>query len=265
MPRTIAWLQFGGSGGPVANRTIAAPELQPGGEGWKGYVHRYVLPMLESKRWDALALWMPQGTLPGETLQADSFLLAKEAGLTHLCDGFVEAWAPITRRIEVVAYNGALALTQRLQAVNYTTWIKRVAASYAPFKQAGMSIAFDASSMDAAASPFAEQRRTVGYVKATSASRTRCYVEPWWGKDATWCHRMPCFLTQQFYENEFSGGRFPVWALPSQPAEVIRIVNVTPEGESWATGPRWMQGCVDAIRADGHSVAVGPDAGEWFK
>lgn len=93
-------------------------------------------------------------TIPGkrakEEMQADQFLDAKDDGVEWIGRGFVEAWRPVTQRVQVIAYIGMLPKNDRFEGLlqrGDCAGLQAVTDSYRLPLDAKMDIAFDALHM----------------------------------------------------------------------------------------------------------------------
>jgi hypothetical protein len=261
-PRTLAYLQIGGTGGPESNRLVGCPELQPGGPGWGAYVDRWAMP-LKGLGFDAAMIGNPGGLNPEEPMDGDQFIEARDAGLRTLTNGFAAAWRRVTSTgFEVIGYNGTFNHDQSFRGLRTSTWLNRAHDSLNPYLAAGMNLAFDAVAdiiIGDANTDDDKTSRLIQYIDAVN-EHAPVYVEAWWHKDATWCHGMPCIVVEAFYQTiKRQGFEANGWARPraANMPEVIRCVTAPPAGETWANVFQWWPRVRDGIMADGHSVAIG--------
>lgn len=149
----IAFFNIGYSANRPKDRMVGQGLKQTG---WDGFVQIKVRPLLD---WGVrrIQLHNPFGAKEGDTMRLDQYLLAKEAELDWLTDGFVEAWKPVIRGdytngepVEVIGYvgHGFGGEFKRLrEAGDLRGYRERAAASIKPLVQAGMSIGFDSASV----------------------------------------------------------------------------------------------------------------------
>ncbi len=102
------WLIGGSDKGNEARRNVKPRQVGEGG--WTAFVEERVRPAYQ---WGLRRFWLhnPFGTVPGEVMQFDQYLDAKEAGLHMLTDDFASAWRPIVdgrfgEPVELIAYLG---------------------------------------------------------------------------------------------------------------------------------------------------------------
>lgn len=142
--RIIAWYPIGNSSSDDKDRRIGW-NIKKGG--WAEFVRKNVEPAI-ALGFEAVQIHNPGGTLAGEEMQPDQFITAREAGLTWITKGFVEAWRPVTARVPVIAYLGKLPGNERLQGLlsrgDKSGFLRATADCYQLPLDAGMEIAFDA-------------------------------------------------------------------------------------------------------------------------
>lgn len=180
MKNFIGCFNIGYSGGSVAHRNIG---YNLHNIGWMGFVEKWAKPLLD-KGVTRIELHNPGGTLPGEDMQADQFIHARNAGLNWVAKDFAKAWKPITNQIEVIAYLGLAHTdanlvdlkTRRHQKDN---WLYRMWDSYRLPLDAEMSIGFDAIHNEPETSP------EYHFVKMIEGLGFKTYIEPWPVKSRT--------------------------------------------------------------------------------
>ncbi len=147
------WLIGGSDRDNEARRNVKTRQV--GDDGWTAFVEQRVRPAYQ---WGLRRFWLhnPFGTVPGEVMQFDQYLDAKEAGLHMLTDDFVSAWRPVVdgrfgEPVELIAYMGtanfnddrlARAKSQRDPAAVLATALRCIQ----PVLLAGASIGADAAS-----------------------------------------------------------------------------------------------------------------------
>jgi hypothetical protein len=152
--RLVEYWLIGGSDRDNDSRRNVKPR-QVGDGGWTDFVEERVRPAYQ---WGLRRFWLhnPFGTVPGEVMQFDQYLDAKEAGLHMLTDDFASAWRPIVdgrfgEPVELIAYMGtanfnddrlARAKSERDPAAVLATALRCIQ----PVLLAGASIGADAAS-----------------------------------------------------------------------------------------------------------------------
>jgi hypothetical protein len=152
--RLVEYWLIGGSDRDNESRRNVKPR-QVGEGGWTAFVEERVRPAYQ---WGLRRFWLhnPFGTVPGEVMQFDQYLDAKEAGLHMLTDDFASAWRPVVdgrfgEPVELIAYLGtanfnddrlARAKAERDPAAVLATALRCVQ----PVLLAGASLGADAAS-----------------------------------------------------------------------------------------------------------------------
>lgn len=231
-------------------------------EGWSGFVKKYIEPALS---WgaDAIMLHNPFGALPGIDMEFDQFQQAATAGLTWLTGGpigkgFVDAWKPITKQREVIAYLGKhQGWTRFSRFLTYPMrgyWINRWYNAIRPILDAGMSIGFDASSGLTEADP---ECRAIQLIKSLGVP---CYIEArpskfakqWWNYPVvsidTWWHRSDPAVYQDAVP----------WAARNEDltGEIMLLINAPREGHTWQDLGAWYPAAIKENLSGGHSATI---------
>lgn len=182
----IVWYQIAGSipSTPENKLIREVGWFPPTPEYWNNFANRIKNNEMQIgvKR---IVLWSPFGFSydSPEPIQFDQYLNA-QVDTPWLVNNFVNAWKPITQSgVEVIAYIGSPYIDEKQVALinNQSAWWDRAWSAVKPFKDAGMSIAFDAvvgqseSSMDY---QLAEALRNQG-VKVYVESRPRYNLSHW--------------------------------------------------------------------------------------
>lgn len=240
--KIINMFLIGGSGTDPKKRNIGDGWLLP--KGWKYFVTKFVQPLL-ARGVTRFELHNPGGTLLGEDMQADQFLIADKAGLKYLTADFVAAWAPITAKgIEVICYVGNPKTTAPNKILDL------MACFDLPLK-AGMSIGMDATSFDVNDPYF-------HFIKLLQGLGTKVYVEPWPNKTNLNMLDVPTLTTSQFLPLCLAD---TTWAAKKVDirAETIVLLNEPPAGETWTTGSAWIAKWTRGMLDQGFSVLFGYD------
>ncbi len=242
----VSWLTIGGSTKDASTRRVGWDLKR---RGWGGFVRLVVRPQID---WGCrrFVLHNPFGTLPGEPMQFDQYMHARDAGLTWLCEGFVEAWRPVTEEgIEVICYLGKLRDDPDFEELRkrgkYDDWLARAWASLQPALDAGMSIALDASSRADAGHPvykLAELLRSLG---------VKVYIEPRPPITHNHWFDYPVVTTEQFWHRSNPEKHISsLWAARDDQlrGEIIRMITRTPQADQPEKARE--------VIAEGHTAAL---------
>ncbi len=247
--RVIAWNLIGWSSPKPTDRCVGMDLKRTG---WRGFVRHVIEPQI---RWGArrIALSNPFGCLPGEDMQFDQYLHAKDQKLAWLTNEFAQAWLPVTESgVEVVCYLGKLKDDPSfpLLSTDRAGWERRFWESVQPALDAKMTVALDASAGD-----HAEAYHAADLLEAKGV---KVYVEPRPNVNAPRWLSYPFFTVDTFWERS-NPARHPdsAWGARDErlTGEIIRIITEPPRGATWkARG--WLEPYARRIMADNHTVAV---------
>ncbi|HTL28854.1 MAG TPA: PA14 domain-containing protein [Tepidisphaeraceae bacterium] len=256
--RLMTWIQIGFSSDDKADR-CTPPVLKRGG--WKALFKEAAQPELQagSRR---ILLSNPFGCIPGEDMQLDQLLHAKEAGLDWIDRDFVATWKPVTQSgVEVIAYFGAANIDKDFTrlidpATNNKAYFDRFFASIQPALDAGMSIALDGSVMMPDSGPFYE------VICKLRAMNVPVYVEARPTLENSWARNFPVICVDAFWHTSdptINGGAKP-WAVPTSQltGEIIRFIQSPPEGKNWNQRD-WLAPSLRGILSEGHTAAISFD------
>lgn len=249
--RLVVWYSIGFSSNVAADRNVGWDIKKLG---WAGFIDKYVKPQIA---WGArrIVLGNPFGALGGEDMQLDQYIDARDAGLNWLTDGFAEAWRPITASgVEVIAYLGAIPNDPDFGGPP-AQWQPRFWESINPVLDAGMNVAFDASSGAPVTST------TYAAVKLAEARGAKVYVEPRPNKNQPQWHGYPVISLDSFWKTSdpsVNSGALN-WAATNEQltGEVIRLITEPPAGSTWAQINQWLPAVTHSITASGNTVAFG--------
>lgn len=251
-PRIIAWYPIGNSSPDEGERHIGWNIKK---DGWSGFVQTWALPAAAAG-FDVIQIHNPGGTLAKEDMAPDQFITAKEAGLNWVLNGFVEAWKPVTKRLPVIAYLGALPRNKRLQGLidrqDRFGFLVNLAACYRLPLEAGMDVAFDAMHN------VREGSWELAVYRMLTALGVRTYVEP-----APNASDFPIFhanfqIVNTTLERTLKNAEPWMAPLEQLSGERIILLNNLPEGKKWADEPQWVPQWMAHWIHQGWSVAVSP-------
>ncbi len=256
------WLIGGSDRGNEVRRNVKPRQVTD--DGWSAFVEDRVRPAYQ---WGLRRFWLhnPFGTVPGEVMQFDQFLDAKEAGLNMLTDDFASAWRPVVdgrfgEPVELIAYMGVAnfrddrlgrAGSERDAAAVLATVLRCIQ----PILRAGASLGADAAVTMSDDGPefhfyrFLEEIGIPVYVEA----RPRV-AAPAWG-------RFPVASTNQWWLRS-DPARYPgpMW-LPTEEIHggVVRIFHDLPGASSDPTDVQHVVSQVRAALLEGHTVVFRSD------
>ena len=254
--RVVAFLAIGNSDDNPDTRQVGWGLPQ---SDWYVYVRTQVRPLMRRgvRRFN---LHNPFGTLPGEPMQFDQYVHAKDAGLYWLTDDFAEAWRPVLNDpdypgVEVIAYLGKIEGDPDFDALadRPEQWLARALLSVQAPLKAGMSIGLDSAAVTAEGSPtyrFASLLRSLG---------VKVYIEPRPDADKPHWHDYPIIVTDHYWQRSDparygDAGAGHKAANEELSGEVIRLIR--PDGEVEAPG-RWQaERAIQVLEQTPHSVAV---------
>jgi hypothetical protein len=233
-------------------------------DGWSAFVEDRVRPAYQ---WGLRRFWLhnPFGTVPGEDMQFDQFLDAKEAGLNMLTDDFASAWRPVVdgrfgEPVELIAYMGVAnfkddrlgrAAAQRDPAAVLATALRCIQ----PVLLAGASLGADA------ASTLPDDGPEFDFYKFLESIGLRIYVEARPRLVAPGWNRFPVASTDEWWARS-DPERYPTSARlrnDQLQAGVVRILN---DLRGASTDPADVQEGVTRIRQallEGHTVVFRSD------
>ncbi len=256
----VSWFTIGWSGADPAKRHIGR---NLDNLGWSGWIERDVLPQIEGGV-TRFMLHNPWGVLPGENMQLDQLLHAREAGLDFVTQGFVEAWKPITDAgVEVIAYVGSGLDDPDFDGLGWWDWRQRAMDSVRLMVDAGMSIALDAAVIATEGSHthrFAEELRSMGVEVIVEAKPTR-FTPHWWDYGMV-------SLDQNFLDDDLHTGHPHAQNYGIENSvltgEIMRIARPRREDGSLIAlvGPLHQQR-VEEIISEGHTAVS--DMHYWFR
>jgi hypothetical protein len=256
--RLLTWEQVGFSSDNKADR-CTPPTLKRGG--WRALFRENALPDIQQGS-HRILLSNPFGTIPGEDMQLDQLIHAKEAGLDWIDRDFVATWKPVTQSgIEVIAYFGAANQDPDfVKLIDPKTgnkaWFNRFFKSIQPALDAGMSIALDGSVMMPDNSPLFEA------IEKLRAMNVPVYVEARPTKQNLWAKNFPVICVDAFWHTSdpFVNDGAKPWAIPNDElnGEIIRFVQSPPPGKTW-TDHSWYAPTIREILAEGDTAAISFD------
>lgn len=256
------WLIGGSDSGNEARRNVKVRQVGDGG--WTDFVEDRVRPAYQ---WGMRRFWLhnPFGTVPGEVMQFDQYLDAKEAGLTALTADFASAWRPVVKGrfgepVELVAYIGtanfqddrlAHASDRRDSAAVVATALRCIQ----PLLLAGASIGADA------ASRLSDDGPEFGFYKFLQGAGVRVYVESRPRLEAPGWKEFPVASMEGWWhlsdpEERSNSARVPNHEIEG---EIVRILN---ELRGASSAPDAVQEAINAIRSallEGHTVVFRGD------
>lgn len=272
-PQLVGSFTIGNSDTSEADRRVGQGIKQTG---WSGFVAGVVQQAIDDG-FKRFSLHNPFGTLAGQQMLASQYLHAKAANLPWLTDGFVEAWQPITKRFEVIAYQGSIkedpSFKQEWEAglVPFAGYVK---SCYQPVIDAGMSVAFDAHIDLPIGNHAIAAARFVG-----QDTKRPCYFEPGpaagdyhWFKAGcnVWIANDNSSIVQNWREpwqlDPLPSTTETILQLSMAPADIIRGEKYNApkeyvelwEGCEWENYPQWIGRFVRYHIDKGRSVAVNP-------
>ncbi len=256
------WLIGGSDSGNEARRNVKTRQVGSGG--WTEFVEDRVRPAYQ---WGLRRFWLhnPFGTVPGEDMQFDQYLDAKEAGLTELTDDFATAWRPVVRGrfgepVELVAYIGtavfdddrlARARDRRDPVAAISTALRCIQ----PLLQAGASIGADA------ASRLPDDGPEFGFYRFLEGTGVRVYIESRPRLAAPGWKRFPVASMEGWWHMSDPEQRSNSARVRNDEieGEVVRILN---DIRGASSEPEDVQDAIFRIRAallDGHTVVFRGD------
>lgn len=251
-PRIIAWYPIGNSSPDERERHIGWNIKK---SGWQGFVDTWALPAI-SAGFDVIQIHNPGGTLAKEDMAPDQFLTAKEAGLSWVLNGFVEAWKPVTRRLPVIAYLGALPKNKRLQGLldrkDHFGFLVNVAACYRLPLEAGMDIAFDAMHQ------VREGSWELAVYRMLTSMGVRTYVEPAPNVTDLPLYNANFQIVNTTLERTLKNAEPWMAPLEQLSGERVILLNNLPEGRTWDNEIEWVPQWIAHWIHQGWSVAVSP-------
>ena len=210
----VSWHMVGRTGGPAERMQVSSAYFPD--SGWNSFIRFNIQPLLDGgvRRF---MIHNPFGTRQGEVMEFDQFLHAREAGLRHLTEGFVEAWRPIVRGdrtqgepVEVIAYLGAMIADPEFEAIKaeggeaaHARFIERADASIRPALEAGMTIGFDSSGY------LPEDSWEFRYIQGIRDRGVRVYIEARPKKHLTHLLGLPVISTNIWWETSDPEGESP--------------------------------------------------------
>lgn len=256
------WLIGGSDSGNEARRNVKVRQVGPGG--WTDFVTDRVRPAYQ---WGLRRFWLhnPFGTVPGEDMQFDQYLDAKEADLGELTDDFVSAWRPVVsgrfgEPVELVAYIGtanfsddrlARSRDQRSPAAVISTALRCIQ----PLLQAGASIGADA------ASRLPDDGPEFGFYRFLEGTGVRVYIESRPRLDAPGWKRFPVASMDGWWNMSDPAERPSSARVTNDQieGEIVRILN---DLRGASSDPADVQESIARIRAallEGHTVVFRGD------
>jgi hypothetical protein len=228
--------------------------------GWQGLVDSVIKPQI-AMGYKRFIIHNPFGLGPTGEMQLGEYLYAKQAGLSWLTDGFVQAFKPLTDAgIEIIGYLGTQSsdpeFMRLLNSGDIAGWNQRFWASVQPLLDAGMSIGFDGAVGFSDSNPLyadAQKLRSMD-VNVYVESRPIKY-EPYWANfkvistEADWTRFDPRTHADA-----------ALWAIPQErvTGEVVRWEAMPPTGATWNTHG-WIVAGTDKILEEGYTAAVPVD------
>ncbi|MBI4372204.1 MAG: hypothetical protein HY585_00565 [Candidatus Omnitrophica bacterium] len=258
----VSWMTIGWSDIQAVNRNVgwAIKKI-----GWKGFIEKYIKPQID---WGVrrIVLHNPFGTLPGEIMQLDQLLHAKESGLTWLYEGFAEAWRPYTSGeyggppIEVIAYVGYADGDRDFKILRRgpdpNAWEDRAWQSLQPILDAGMSVALDVGG----GTHSKENSMTYQLAVMLRAQAVKVYIEPNPPAAYTHWHDFSVITFNKLWKrmrpdtNPYRAGKGKLMG------ETIRFFDYTnqdlPRGEKKENFNTWGISKIRDIMRQGHTVAI---------
>lgn len=251
-PRIIAWFPIGNSDSTVANRMIGWNIKK---DGWAGFVNTWVEPAIKLG-FDAVQLHNPAGTRPNEEMQADQFLDAKDDGAEWISRGFVDAWRPVTQRVQVIAYIGMLRYDERFEGLlkkgDRAGFLQALTDSYRLPLDARMDIAFDALHT---VNPDGWELQV--YRLFTSIG-VKTYVETIPNVRDTTLYGANFQVVNTTLDRALLNGEVWLPAFDQLSGERIVLLAEPPKGKTWKTIDVWLPGWLEHWTSQGWSVAINP-------
>lgn len=249
--RVVSWLTIGGSTPDRSTRCVGWNIKRAG---WRGFVKKVIDPQIA---WGCrrFVLHNPFGAFPDEDMQFDQYIHASEAGLGWLCNGFVEAWRPVTQGgaggpIEVICYLGKLREDPDFQVLldrgNHQLWLERAWDSMRPALDAGMSIGLDSSA------PAGKDDPVFKLAELLTSLGVKVYIEARPPRANTHWFNYPVICEESFWHRSNPAEHLDsaVWAARNDQlqGEIIRIITRVKQAEQPFKAR--------SVLAEGHTAAV---------
>jgi hypothetical protein len=224
-------------------------------DGWTGFVKRNIQPELTwgCKRF---CLFKPFGKAGSAGAQQfDSLHDLYAAGRGGLLRDFEAAWYPLTKSgVEVIGYLGKITGDPSFAGATPAQWLRRFVGSVQLLLDAGMSVAFDASSHELPTSPVfraAHLLRSLG---------VKVYVEPRPHENATGWFDYPIIVTNQSWSRadpDRHADAGPLARNAQLTGEIVRFIHEPPrppDTNNWDNQLAWAPDAIRAIVAAGHTA-----------
>lgn len=256
------WLIGGSDSGNEVRRNVKVRQVGSGG--WTDFVDERVRTAYQ---WGLRRFWLhnPFGTVPGEDMQFDQYLDAKEAGLTMLTDDFVSAWRPVVKGrfgepVELVAYIGTAnfdddRLARARDRRDPASVISAALRCIQPLLLAGASIGADA------ASRLPDDGPEFGFYRFLEGSGVRVYIESRPRLDAPGWRHFPVASVDGWWHMSDPERRPNSQRVRNDEiqGEIVRILN---DLRGASSDPADVQESISRIRAallEGHTVVFRGD------
>lgn len=195
--------------------------------GWTGFVDTRIVPAEKLGYGSPLMLANPGGLAPSGRMGFSQFRDARLAGCDFLVDDFVEAWAPVSERREVIAYVGNLQDDPWFQPpLSRRSYLLRFWECLALPLKARCSIAIDAyfPATDTLAWECGQRLRD----RVASYGR-RALCEPCPSPNLPHLFPWSCVITEWYWRWMKGAGQ----AMPPVTGEIIRQLNMPFVGTTW--------------------------------